>query len=126
MDIDAHVVWPLGLIVQSEYEELYVTMKSGEISNYFIASKPDNPHLAQMIEVVLNNIKESRLTNVFELTGPLIFNQVLDINTVNTTYYRYTCNQGNFTNEYFQYIDKPQGKWTKEQEKIDIVRIDSR
>jgi len=126
MDIDAHAVWPLGLIVQSQYEELYVTMKSGEISNYFIASKPDNPHLAQMIEVVLNNIKESRLTNVFELTGPLIFNQVLDINMVNTTYYRYTCNQGNFTNEYFQYIDKPQGKWTTEQEKIDIVRKDSR
>ncbi|RLA79851.1 MAG: glycosyl transferase, partial [Epsilonproteobacteria bacterium] len=26
--------------------------------------------------------------------------------------YKYTCNQGGFTNEYFQYIDKPRGKWT--------------
>lgn len=125
LDIDAHVVWPLGFIIKPEYEELYVMTKGGEISNYFIASKPDNPHLAQMIEVVLNNIKERRLSNIYELTGPGIFNQVLDADSVNTTYYRYTCNQGNFTNEYFQYIDKPQGKWTKEQQKIDIVRRDS-
>lgn len=30
--------------------------------------------------------------------------------------------QGSFTNEHFQYIDKPQGKWTKEQHKVDVVR----
>lgn len=125
LDIDAHVVWPLGSIVRPEYEELYITTKRGEISNYFIASKPDNPHLMRMIELVLRNIKEHRVNNVYELTGPGIFNQVLDIDAVNTAYYRYTCNQGNFTNEYFQYLDKPQGKWTKEQEKIDIVRKDS-
>lgn len=125
LDIDAHVVWPLAWIVKPEYEELFVTTKGGEISNYFIASKPDNPHLARMIEVVLNNIKEHRIKNVYELTGPGVFNRVLDIGAVNTRYYRYTCNQGNFTNEYFQYLDKPQGKWTKEQQKIDIVRKDS-
>ncbi|WP_127474753.1 glycosyltransferase family 32 protein [Sulfurivermis fontis] len=124
LDIDAHVVWPLGYIVRPEFDELYIRTKRGEISNYFIASKPENPHLAQMIDLVLRNIRECRLTNVYELTGPGVFNKVLDINTVNTTYYRYTCNQGSFTNEYFQYVDKPQGKWTREQEKIDIIRKD--
>jgi mannosyltransferase OCH1-like enzyme len=125
LDIDAHAIWPLGVIVQPEYKELYITTKRGDISNYFIASQPNNPNLARMIGVVLNNIKERRINNVFELTGPGVFNQVLDVSAVRTTYYRYTCNQGNFTNEYFQYLDKPQGKWTRAQEKIDIVAKDS-
>ncbi|EWG99635.1 glycosyl transferase [Halomonas sp. BC04] len=47
LDIDAHVVWPLSRIVKPEMEELFITTKRGEISNYFIASKPDNPHLAR-------------------------------------------------------------------------------
>ncbi len=122
MDIDAHLVWPLGLIIKPEYDELYLMIKKGEISNYFIASKKDNPHLEQMIEAISNNINDNTLSNVYELTGPGVFNAVLDKDTVKTTFYRYTCNQGNFTNEYFQYLDKPQGKWTKEQEKTDIVK----
>ncbi|ALP52185.1 glycosyl transferase [Candidatus Tenderia electrophaga] len=122
LDIDAHFVWPLGGIVKPDYDELYVTTKRGDISNYFIASKKDNPHLAQMIDVVLDNIKHRRSENVYDLTGPGVFNQVLDNSKVNTTSYRYTCNQGNFTNEYFQYVDKPEGKWTKAQHKIDIIR----
>ena len=125
LDIDAHVVWPLGFILGRENDELYIKIKNGEISNYFIASKADNPHLAQMIELVLRNIKENTLTNVYELTGPGVFNAVLDVETVKTTYYRYTCNQGSFTNEYFQYVDKAAGKWTKEQQKVDIVRKDA-
>ncbi len=122
LDIDAHFVWPLGSIVKPEYDELYITLKGGEISNYFIASKKDCVHLEQMINIILNNIKEHSSNNVYELTGPGVFNQVLDITKVNTTYYRYTCNTGNFTNEYFQYIDKPQGKWTKVQKEIDIIK----
>lgn len=125
MDIDAHAVLPLGFLIEPEYEELYITTKRGEISNYFIASRPANPNLARMIELVVSNIKEHRLTNIYELTGPGVFNRVLDGRTVKTAYYRYTCNQGNFTNEYFQYIDKPQGKWTRAQEKVDIVRKDA-
>lgn len=122
MDIDAHLVWPLNSIIKTKHEELYLKMKNGEISNYFIASKNNNPHLEQMINAILNNINENSLTNVYDLTGPGVLNKALDKTKVNTTYYRYTCNQGNFTNEFFQYIDKPQGKWTKAQEEIDIVK----
>lgn len=124
MDIDAYAVWPLGSQIRPEDEELYLTTKRGDISNYFIASKPDNPHLQQMIELIMKNIQENTIKNVFELTGPGVFNHVLDVNAVNTCSYRYLCNQGSFTNDYFQYVDKPQGKWTKEQFKIDIVRKD--
>lgn len=122
MDIDAHLVWPLSSIIQPEQTELYIVARKGDISNYFIASKNDNVHLKEMIDVVFKNIEENTKTNVYVLTGPGVFNEVLNVDEVNTTNYRYTCNQGNFTNDYFQYIDKAEGKWTKAQEVIDIIK----
>ena len=77
-----------------------------------------------MIDLVMKNIQENTINNVYILTGPGVLNEVLDIEKINTTYYRYTCNQGNFTNEFFQYIDKDAGKWTREQEIVDIIRQD--
>ena len=122
MDIDAHLVWSLGSIIKPDYDELYLLMKRGEISNYFIASKNNNTHLDNMIDIVMHNINENTIKNVYDLTGPGIFNQALDVNKVNTSSYRYLCNQGNFTNEYFQYIDKKEGKWTRAQKTIDIIK----
>jgi len=122
MDIDAHLVWPLSSIIKPDYDELYLMMKRGEVSNYFIASKPANEHFDEMINLIMKNINENTIKNVYDLTGPGIFNQVLDVNKVNTNSYRYLCNQGNFTNEYFQYIDKQEGKWTRAQQEIDIIK----
>lgn len=124
LDIDAHAVWPLGFIIKPGHEELYIIRQNHELTNYFIASKPDNPNLARLIDRVWNNIRENTIKGVYNLTGPGVFNQVLDYRQVPTTFYRYTCSQGSFTNEHFQYIDKPQGKWTKEQKKTDVVRQD--
>ncbi len=122
LDIDAHLVWPLHWIIKPEYEELYIVTKRGEISNYFIASEMNNVHLEKIIDIIMNNIRENTLKNVYNLTGPSVFNQVLDKAQVPTSNYRYTCSQGGFTNEFFQYIDKPQGKWTKAQQEIDIIK----
>lgn len=122
MDIDAHLVWPLSSIIKTEQTELYIIARKGDISNYFIASKNNNIHLKKMIDVILKNIEENTIKNVYVLTGPGVFNQVLDIKEVNTVPYRYTCNQGNFTNDYFQYVDKAEGKWTRAQEVIDIIK----
>ncbi len=125
MDIDAHLVWPLEKILNPEQEELFLQIKTGEISNYFIASKPNNPNLAALIEQVCVNIETNASPNVYDLTGPGVFNKVLAGKGVPTRYYLFTCNQGNFTNEYFQYIDKPQGKWTKEQKRVSVLRDDA-
>jgi len=122
LDIDGHFVWPLGYIVRPEYPELYVETKRGDISNYFFASKSDNVHLEKMIAIIMKNIEENTLTNVFALTGPYVFHEVLNDTDVDTVSYRYSIHQGNFTNEYFQYIDKPQGKWTRAQDKVDLVK----
>ncbi|MGP5712872.1 glycosyltransferase family 32 protein [Vreelandella alkaliphila] len=121
LDIDAHAIWPLSRVVPGDIDELYVTTRKGELSNYFIASKPGNPNLRRLIDQVQQNIAENTLTNVFELTGPGVFIQLLDQRTVPTVSYRHACNQGNFTNEHFQYIDKKAGKWTREQKEVAIV-----
>ncbi len=122
MDIDAHLVWPLHWIIQPEYSELYLKIKDGRLTNYFIASKPNNPNLQEIIDKIIIHIEQNKLTNVYELTGPAVFDSILSHKNVLTAYYRYTCNQGNFTNEFFQYMDKPQGKWNREQEQRSIIR----
>jgi len=122
MDIDAHLVWPLHWSIPLEATELYLRIKTGEISNYFIASAPNNPRLQRVINRVVQNIRKRSSENVYNLTGPGVFNEVLGSEDVPTTYYLTTVNQGNFTNEFFQYIDKPQGKWTKEQQKVSVLK----
>lgn len=122
MDIDAHLVWPLHWSIPPGATELYLRIKTGEISNYFIASAPNNPRLQRVIDKVIQNIRERSSENVYNLTGPGVFNEVLGSEDVPTTYYLTTVNQGNFTNEFFQYIDKPQGKWTREQHKVSVLK----
>ena len=121
MDIDAHLVCPMCLIIKPHFQELYIKIKSGEISNYFIASKPNNPNTKLLIDKSIDNIWNMRSENVYSLTGPGVFNEIFAELNVPTRYYLYTCNQGNFTNEYFQYVDKRQGKWTREQERTKLI-----
>ncbi len=125
MDIDAHLIWPLHRVIKSNDSEVFIKIKTGEISNYFIASKPDNPPLKAVARQVQSNIETGSSENVYNLTGPGVFNSVLKNFSVNTGYYLNVCNQGNFTNEYFQYLDKPEGKWTKEQFRVSVIRRDS-
>jgi len=122
LDIDAHFVLPPELLIPPELNELYIEIKTGEISNYFIASAPNNPNLTLVIEEIARGISAGTDTDVYSLTGPGTFNRVLKKPEVPTSYYTYTVNQGNFTNEFFQYIDKPQGKWTKEQHKVSVLK----
>lgn len=122
MDIDGHLVWPLGFLINSDDNELFITIRNGEITNYFFASKNDNSHLDNVISAIITNIDAETIKNTYDLTGPGVFNQTLDRNTVHLLPFRYVCNQGNFTNEHFQYMDKPIGKWTKEQQVKDIIK----
>lgn len=122
MDIDAHQVLPLSAILRADMSELFLRIKTGKLSNYFIASKPNNPNLGLVIERIKSNIETNASPNVYDLTGPGVFDQVLSAESVPSRDYFFTCNQGNFTNEYFQYVDKPQGKWTKEQSKTKLLK----
>jgi mannosyltransferase OCH1-like enzyme len=124
MDIDAHLVWPLNRIIKKNDTELYLLRKKskGGITNYFIASQNNNIHLKKIINLIIVNINENRFGSVWKMTGAGVINKVLKNVDVNAVSYRNTCNQGNFTNEFFQYIDKPQGKWTKAQGEVGIIK----
>ena len=121
LDIDAHQIWPLSRVLGNAHEELYVTTRRGDLSNYFIASVPDNPRLRALIDQVITNITDDVVDGVFNTTGPGVFNKILDRAVVPTVSYRHAVHQGSFTNEYFQYIDKPEGKWTRQQHQISVV-----
>ena len=45
------------------------------------------------------------------MTGPDTLNAAIGNQIVNTRRDKITCTQGTFTNEHFQYIDKPRSKW---------------
>ena len=112
MDIDAHLVWPLSKIIKADDKEVFLLNKE-HYTNYFIASEPNNPVLEETLRIIIDNIKNKKIERgVYDLTGPTALNIALEDKECNSRYYRYTCVQGSFTNEYFQYIDKPRGKWT--------------
>lgn len=122
LDIDGSLVNPMHWSIKDDDELLFVKTKGGELSNYFFAGTPGHPDIWRLIQRVISNIEESTSNNIYDLTGPGVFNEVLGSEGVPTAYYLTTVNQGNFTNEFFQYIDKPQGKWTKEQHKVSVLK----
>jgi len=112
MDIDANLVWPLSKIIKPDDTEVFLLNKQ-HYTNYFIASQKNNPILQETLQMIVKNIEEKKVEGgVYELTGPTVLNHVIGDKKVNYKFYRFTCVQGSFTNEYFQYIDKPRGKWT--------------
>lgn len=112
MDIDAHTVWPLSKLIKPNDTELFLLNKE-HFTNYFIASAKNNPVLEKALKIIVDNIKNKKLGGgVYDLTGPTVLNTAIGDKEVNHRFYRVTCVQGSFTNEYFQYIDKPRGKWT--------------
>lgn len=114
MDIDATLVWPLSLTLKNTNKSLYIKVKENtEITNYFIATKPYNPELKSVLDTIVSNIENhDSIQGIYDTTGPKVFNSALKDYRIETQCRRYVCIQGAFTNEYFQYLDKPRGKWT--------------
>jgi mannosyltransferase OCH1-like enzyme len=112
MYIDAHAVLPLSKIISPEDSEIFLMTKHN-YSNYFIASAPNNPHLQKALEMIVDNIEQKNIGGgVYDLTGPTVLNRAIGDQAVNNRHTKITCIQGSFSNEYFQYMDKPRGKWT--------------
>jgi len=112
LDFDAYTILPLSVMINKNDKEMFLLNKE-HFTNYFIASSKDNKILQRTIDLIIDNIQNRRIDGgVYNLTGPTVLNEAIGDEKVNHRYYRYTCNQGGFTNEYFQYIDKKRGKWT--------------
>ena len=112
MDIDAHVVLPLSILIKPEDNELFIKSKV-RYNNYFFATVSDNKHFKNTLDLIVDNIENKRIEGgVYSLTGPMALNQAIGEEKINYKLYKYVCIQGSFTNEHFQYLDKPRGKWT--------------
>lgn len=125
MDIDAHSVWSISDMIDEKDEYCFLLNKE-HYTNYFIASSPNNKYLKKAIKLIIENIEQKNIDEgVYSLTGPIVLNRAIGEDKVKHRYYKYTCIQGSFTNEYFQYIDKPKGKWTHVK-KEDLLKFDKR
>lgn len=113
MDIDAHAVWPLSKIIKPKEQQIILS-RQHDYTNYFIASAPNNQLLTDILNKAIDNIinNNEQQASVYGLTGPGVMNEVIGNKEINHRSYKITCIQGSFTNEYFQYMDKPKGKWT--------------
>lgn len=113
MDIDATLVFPLEKILKNEPEALYTGKKKTNLTNYFLATKPQNEDFKQiLLEIRRNILSHTGLESVFSTTGPTVLNKVMQGKNFSFLKRGNVCVQGFFTNEHFQYLDKPRGKWT--------------
>ncbi len=124
MDIDAHVVLPLSKLINPEDKELFIKSKV-RYNNYFLATAPNNKHFKNTLDLIVDNIENRRVEGgVYSLTGPMALNQAIGDEKINYKLYKYVCIQGSFTNEYFQYMDKPRGKWTHAKKENLLKKVD--
>ena len=122
MDIDSHFVWPLDRFIEAGTSEIFLRYKNKAATNYFIASSPANPNIKALLDEVLRRIETSQSNNVYEITGPSVFEDVLAEKSHTWRPSQHTCLQGNFSNKFFQYLDKPQGCWTQEQKLRRVIQ----
>jgi mannosyltransferase OCH1-like enzyme len=115
LDVDAHLMWPLELLINSDDRDLFVSDRLGRLTNFFMASAPRNPLLAKAAKRIAENIHTAASSDVFDLTGPGALMSALADERFRIEPYKFVCDQGNFTNSFFQYVDHPTGKWTEEQ-----------
>ncbi len=114
MDFDASLVQPLERILAGRTQVLLWNRK--RFTNYFMATVPGNPLFADFLETVVSNIERhpgGAAPDIFHTTGPAALEPVVDAlpNPVFTPH-RTCCIQGAFSNEHFQYVDRPGTKWT--------------
>ncbi|MFN0263317.1 glycosyltransferase family 32 protein [Tepidamorphus sp. 3E244] len=122
IDIDGNLMWPLDRIRRPGHEELYVEDRDQMVSNFFFAAQPGSAVLKEIAERILANIRSPKRNKVFSITGPNNFREVLKNRPHERVLGRITCDQGNFSNRYYQYIDKNEGKWHELEKEQKVVR----
>ena len=114
MDMDAALVRPLEDVLGAR-EALYLWDRR-RFSNFFMAAAPGLPVFGEFFDRIVENVERTTQEDqppVFYVTGPGALETVLDGKTgIEFTPHLGCCVQGAFTNERFQYIDRPGSKWT--------------
>lgn len=122
LDADANFVWPPSWSITDDDQEMFLKMRDGEITNYFLACAPGNRFMTGIEQTIRDNIAEGTETNIYILTGPKAMLPALEGGGFNLASYRTVCHQGQFMTERLQYPDRGQKKWWREQEEKSILR----
>jgi hypothetical protein len=86
-----------------------------------MASEPGNGLILQLIEEAIRRIESPTTNNVYHLTGPGLMDDLFVEGVCSVARVEEVCMQGNFTNKFFQYIDKPGGDWVTAKKTISAV-----
>lgn len=128
IDMDGTLVTPLARLLRGRRELLVAD--SLRFTQYFIASAPKNPLFLEFIDAVVDGIEhweENGRKPVFWTTGPAALEPVLFRHPeIHFARRGDVCRQGVFTNERFQYIDRPRGKWTHDKEFVRPAKREGR
>lgn len=122
MDIDANLTTNPDTLLNDDPDHVFIKMKSGEITNYFMASAPGNPVLQAVCDQIVANIEANEIKTVYDLTGPTVLHNAASDMGASAIIYKSACVQGQFINKAGQYVDKPNGAWVIAETKIAIVK----
>lgn len=121
LDIDSNFTSNPERFLKGDPEGVFIAMKNGEVTNYFLASAPGNPVLQAVVDRIVENIEAGELTSVYDLTGPTVLDAVVKAAGIAPLSYKLACTQGQFINKRGQYSDKPNGAWHVAQQTQKIV-----
>lgn len=112
MDIDATLVKQLSLSLSTN-EQVFIR-NSGGFTNFFLATIPKSNLFLECLEKVVRNIENydaNENKTVFDVTGPGALLSILENHNLCYKPQQTISIQGAFTNEHFQYMDRPRSKW---------------
>ena len=115
VDMDGTFTRRLECVVEGR--DIVLLWDRRRFSNFFMASAPGHPLMAEFFDAIVENVektKQDAQPPVFYVTGPGALETVLDGKEgLRFTPHLGCCVQGAFTNERFQYVDRPGSKWTR-------------
>ena len=124
LDIDANFAdWP-DRFIDENADGVFITARNGEATNYFMASVPNNPVLKEVCARIVKNINTNSTDCVYNLTGPVVLDAVVRELGVECLQHRDVCIQGQFTNKFGQYADRPEGVWTVAQKLKPVLSVE--
>lgn len=114
-DVDATLFCPLRKCLAGR-KQLLIAAHENRVTNYFLASEPGNPLFRRTLEIIVENIENfAEGQTVYTVTGPQALQMAVDeAGGVEFLPRNRVCHTGVFTNEHFQYLDKPGSKWNQQ------------
>ena len=122
MDLDAALCCSPDFFYRNGENELLLRMGDGRLTNYCFAASAGHPLMQKISDQIQHNISIDSSPCVFDMTGPGVFQQFDNDDTLNIVSSRYVSRQGQFTNKKLQYPKRPDMYWVNQEKEMKILR----